>query len=61
MAETQTLVVVSKVKSMVKEAGLRTGGDFIDALSSRVNQIVSAAIEKVKADGKKKTLGVEDL
>lgn len=57
----ETLVVVSKVKAMVKEAGLRTGGDFIDALSSRVNQIVSAAIEKVKADGKKKTLGVEDL
>ncbi|MBI5597978.1 MAG: hypothetical protein HY928_18000 [Elusimicrobia bacterium] len=57
----ETLVVASKVKGMVKEAGLRTGGDFLDALSSRVAQIVSAAIEKVKAEGKKKTLGAEDL
>jgi hypothetical protein len=57
----ENLVVVSKVKSMVKDAGLRTGGDFIDALSNRVQQIVQAAVEKVKAEGKKKTLGTEDL
>ena len=56
-----TLVIVSKVKALVKGAGLRTGGDFIDGLSSRVNQIVAAAVEKVKNDGKKKTLGAEDL
>lgn len=55
------LIIVSKVKSLVKDAGLRTGGDFIDALSSRISQIIQAAIDKVKADGKKKTLGVEDL
>lgn len=57
----ETLVVVSKVKSLVKEQGLRTGGDFIDGLSSRISQIVQAAIEKVKAEGKRKTLGAEDL
>ncbi|MBI3299505.1 MAG: hypothetical protein HYZ75_15180 [Elusimicrobia bacterium] len=57
----ESLVVASKVKSVVKEAGLRTGGDFLDALSSRVASIVSAAVEKVKAEGKKKTLGAEDL
>lgn len=57
----EMLVVTSKVKAIVKEAGLRTGGDFITGLSDRVNQIVTAAIEKVKADGKKKTLGLEDL
>lgn len=57
----ETLVVVSKVKSMVKEAGLRTGGDFIEALSNRVAQIVQASVEKVKTEGKKKTLGGEDL
>ncbi|MDE2292486.1 MAG: hypothetical protein KGL53_10415 [Elusimicrobia bacterium] len=56
-----SLVVASKVKSIVKDAGLRTGGDFLDALSSRVSQIVTAAVEKVKAEGKKKTLGAEDL
>lgn len=57
----ETLVVVSKVKKMVKDAGYRTGGDYIDGLSEKVNQILSASIEKVKADGKRKTLGREDL
>jgi len=57
----ESLVVVSKIKKMVKEAGLRTGGDYIDALSSRITQLVQASVEKVKADASKKTLGAEDL
>jgi hypothetical protein len=57
----ETLVVVSKVKKMVKEAGFRTGGDYVDALSNKINQMVLASVEKVKADGKKKTLGAEDI
>ncbi|MDE2039119.1 MAG: hypothetical protein KGO96_05995 [Elusimicrobia bacterium] len=57
----ETLVVVSKVKKMVKEAGYRTGGDYIDGLSGKISEIVRASIEKIKVDGKKKTLGAEDL
>ena len=57
----ETLVVVSKVKKQVKDAGFRTGNDYIEGLSMRVDRIVAASIEKVKADGKKKTLGAEDL
>ena len=57
----ESLVVVSKIKKMVKEAGLRTGGDYIDALSSRVNILIQASITKVKTDASKKTLGAEDL
>ncbi len=57
----ETLVVVSKIKKTVKDAGFRTGADYIDGLSRKVEGIVSASIEKVKADGKKKTLGAEDL
>jgi hypothetical protein len=57
----ENLVVVSKVKKMVKEAGLRTGADYIDALSARLTQLVTASVEKVKADASKKTLGAEDL
>ena len=57
----ETLVVVSKVKKMVKDAGFCTGGDYIDGLSNKITQMVNASIEKVKADGKKKTLGAEDL
>lgn len=57
----ETYVVVSKIKKKVKEAGYRTGGDYIDALSQKVEAILSASVEKVRADGKKKTLGAEDL
>ncbi|MBI4377270.1 MAG: hypothetical protein HY549_12585 [Elusimicrobia bacterium] len=57
----ETLVVVSKIKKMVKEAGFRTGGDYIDNLSGKVEQIVKTSIEKVKTENKKKTLGAEDL
>jgi hypothetical protein len=57
----ETLVVVSKIKKMVKEAGLRTGGDYIDALSAKIDAAIKASIQKVQADGSKKTLGAEDL
>ena len=57
----EMLVVVSKIKKMGKEAGIRTGKDYIDALSVKVDGIVKASIEKVKADTKRKTIGAEDL
>jgi hypothetical protein len=57
----ETLVVVSKVKKMVKDTGFRTGGDYIDGLSGKIEELVKASIEKVRQDGKKKTLGQEDL
>ena len=57
----ETYVVVSKVKKKVKEAGFRTGKDYTDALSQKVEAMLNASIEKVRADGKKKTLGAEDL
>ena len=57
----ETLVVVSKIKKVVKEAGLRTGGDYIDALSKKISDMVQASVDKVKADASKKTLGAEDL
>lgn len=56
-----TYVVVSKVKKKVKEGGYRTGKDYTDALSRKVEEMVNASLEKVKAEGKKKTLGAEDL
>lgn len=57
----ETLVVVSKVKKMVKEAGYRTGMDYINALSVKIDQIIKDSIEKVKNSGGKKTLGSEDI
>lgn len=55
------MVVVSKVKKLVKESGLRTGGDYLEGLSKKVVEMVQNSINKVKADGKKKTIGIEDL
>ena len=57
----ETIVVVSKIKKMVKEAGYRTGMDYVEALSTKVDGIVKESIEKVKNSGGKKTLGAEDL
>jgi len=57
----EILVVVSKVKKMVKEAGYRTGADYIAKLSEKVESTVKASLEKVKAEGGKKTLGAEDI
>lgn len=55
------LVVASKVKKLVKESGLRSSPDFLGGLSKKVEDIIKVAAEKVKTEGKKKTLGVEDL
>ena len=57
----ESLVVVSKIKKMVKEAGYRTGGDYVDALSAKIEAVVKASVLRVQTDGKKKTLGAEDL
>ena len=57
----EVLVVVSKIKKMVKESDLRTGGDYIAKLSEKIEGIVKASVEKVKAEGGKKTLGAEDI
>ncbi len=57
----ETLVVVSKIKKMVKEQGFRTGGDYVEALSRKVESIIGESVNKLKNDGKRKTLGAEDL
>ena len=56
-----TFVVVSKIKRVVKEAGFRTGMDYVTSLSAKVEGIVKDSMEKVKTAGNKKTLGSEDL
>ena len=55
------LVIISKVKKMVKEQGLRTGSTYIAALSSKVESIVNESIQKLKSEGKRITLGADDL
>jgi hypothetical protein len=55
------LVVTSKIKGMIKEEGLRSGKDFIVALSAKVQNIIDSAIQTTKEQGKKQTLGAEDV
>lgn len=57
----ETFVVVSKIKKLVKDQGFRTGGDYIEGLSKKVETIIGESLNKIKADGKRKTLGQEDL
>ena len=53
------LVVGSKVKEAIKAAGCNTAGDAVDTLSAKVAEMVSAAAERAKANGRKTVRGVD--
>jgi hypothetical protein len=57
----ECLIITSKVKGLIKEEGLRSGKDFVEALSAHVRNIIDSAIQQTKDDGKKQTLGAEDV
>ena len=48
----ETLVVGSKVKDFIKDAELRSDGDLIDALSSKVEEILKCAMNRCKENGR---------
>lgn len=48
----ETLVVGSKVKDFIKDAELRSDGDLIDALSAKVEEILKAAMNRCKENGR---------
>ncbi len=49
----EMLVIASKVKKIIKEQGMRTGGDALEALSKIVEEKAKAAVQKAKEAGKK--------
>lgn len=57
----EILVVASKVKKIIKELGLRSSPGYLEGLSKKVEELVKTSADKVKQEGKKKTLGAEDL
>ena len=57
---TDVLVVGSKVKDAIKDAGCNTAGDAIEALSKVVELKVKRAAERAKANGRK-TVRPEDF
>ena len=57
----EILVVASKVKKLIREKSeFNTSGEFIDALSQKVEKLCMDAIEQARAD-KRKTVKSRDL
>lgn len=49
----EVLVVGSKVKDFVKRSDVNMAGDFIEGLSKEVEVLISKAVERSKANGRK--------
>ena len=60
MSEKVNLVVTSKVKAIVKEAGMLCSGAYIEAISDKVRELTLGAVESAKAAGRK-TIKDSDL
>jgi hypothetical protein len=56
----EVVVVGSKVKDVVRSAGLRSDGDLVHALSEKVHDLLAAAIKRTK-DNKRGTVRPYDL
>lgn len=56
----EMLVVQSKVKEYIRSKGMRTGGDFADALSEEVEILIDNAIDRTETN-KRQTVMAGDL
>lgn len=56
----EMLVVQSKVKEFISKQDMNSSGDLADALSGVVEKLLTRAIERAKANGRK-TVRPEDL
>ena len=54
---TEVLVVGSKLKAAIKDAGCNTGGDVIEAVNGYVHWIVGQAAQRAQANGRKTVRG----
>lgn len=48
----EIVVVGSKIKEVVKEAGLRSDGELVQAVSDKVHELLGDAIERCKGNGR---------
>jgi histone H3/H4 len=53
------LLVQSKIRQYIKDAGLNTGGDSLDAIESALKRSLDDAIERAKSNDRK-TLMAKD-
>lgn len=56
----EVLVVGSKVKDVVRNAGLRSDGELVQAVSEKVHDLLEAAIERAQGN-KRGTVRPYDL
>jgi hypothetical protein len=56
----EVLVVGSKVKDVIRAAGLRTSGDLVEALSEKVHSVLGEAVERAQKNGRA-TVNPHDL
>lgn len=49
----EVLLVGSKVKQAIRDAGCNTGGDAIDGLNTWVHWLIDQATERASANGRK--------
>lgn len=52
-APTEMMLVASKVKGMIKDAGFNTAGDALDGLNAIVAELVSQATKRAGENGRK--------
>lgn len=50
--EREVVVVGSKIKDVVKAAGCQSSGDLVEAVSEKVHDLVAAAVERAKQNGR---------
>ena len=54
MSDNEVLVVVSKLKSYIRQsAGMSTAGNVAPAISSILRRLCDEAVEKARSDGRK--------
>jgi len=53
MDKSVNVIVGAAVRRLIKEHDLRLDGDFIERLEGDVQNLVTAAIERAKANGRK--------
>ena len=48
----EIVVVGSKVKDVIREAGLRSDGDLVQAISDKVHELISGAVKRTQGNGR---------
>ena len=48
----EVVIVASKVKDAIREAGCQSSGDLVEAISEKVHDILEAAVERAKQNGR---------